>query len=82
MGQKSSKLKVNGGTYTFKLEELLAKHNISKNKLVKDTGTDFKVINRLAQGDVMRIDIYVLARLCDYLKCDVEDIVEFKRDSR
>jgi len=28
---------------------------------------------------MVRIDIIVLARLCDYLKCDIIDIIEYKR---
>ena len=43
------------------------------------TSTDFKVIKRLLTGDLVRIDILVLARLCDYLDCSIDDIVEYKR---
>ena len=46
---------------------------------MRDTNTDFKVIKRLMNGDMVRIDIIVLARICDYLKCDITDIVEYKR---
>ena len=80
MENKSVEIRVEGGTYTFKLESLLEEKGISKNKLVRDTNTDFKVIKRLARGDIVRIDIYVLARLCDYLKCETKDIIEFQRN--
>ncbi len=79
---KSVELEVENGTYIFKLEQILAEKNISKNKLVRDTNTDFKVIKRLASGNLVRIDIYVLARLCNYLNCDVQDIIEFKRKKK
>ena len=44
---------------------------------MRDTNTDFKVIKRLLTGDLVRIDILVLARLCNYLDCKITDIVEY-----
>ncbi|MBQ9024171.1 MAG: helix-turn-helix transcriptional regulator [Bacilli bacterium] len=76
---KIKKIKIEKGYYLFKLEEVLSNKGISINKLMRDTNTDFKVIKRLMNGDMVRIDIIVLARICDYLKCDITDIVEYKR---
>lgn len=76
---KIKKVKIEKGYYLFKLEQVLSDKGISINKLMKDTNTDFKVIKRLMNGDMVRIDIIVLARICDYLKCDITDIVEYKK---
>lgn len=76
---KIKKVKIEKGYYLFKLEQVLSDKGISINKLMRDTNTDFKVIKRLMNGDMVRIDIIVLARICDYLKCDITDIVEYKR---
>ena len=76
---KVKKVKIEKGYYLFKLEQILSDKGISINKLMRDTNTDFKVIKRLMNGDMVRIDIIVLARICDYLKCDITDIVEYKR---
>lgn len=73
------KVKIENGTYLFKLEQIMNDKNISINKLMKDTNTDFKVIKRLMTGDLVRIDITVLARLCDYFDCDIKDLIEYKR---
>ena len=70
------KLKVDNGYYLFKLGSLLEKNNISINKLMRDTNTDFKVLKRLMSGELVRIDIFVLERLCNYFKCHIEDIVD------
>ena len=59
------------------LENILKNKNISINKLIRDTNTDFKVIKRILTGDLVRIDIFVLARLCDYFNCSITDIVEY-----
>ena len=76
---KIKKISIENGYYLFKLEQLLIDKNISINKLMRDTNTDFKVIKRIINGDLVRIDITVLARLCDYLKCNIDDILEYKK---
>ena len=45
MEKKHVKIKVDGGTYIFKLEQLLADKGLTKSKLINDTGTDFKTIS-------------------------------------
>ncbi len=77
--EKIYKVNFENGYYLFKLEKLLADKKISKNKIMRDTNTDFKVLKRLGHGELARIDITVLARLCDYLDCDIKDIVEYKK---
>ncbi len=71
------KLKIEKGEYLFKLEDVLKKKNISINKLMRDTNTDFKVLKRMMTGELVRFDIFVVARLCDYLKCKITDIIEY-----
>lgn len=73
------KIQIGEGYYEFNLDDLLKSRNISINKLMRDTNTDFKVIKRIMDGEVTRIDITVLARFCDYLKCNIEDIINYKR---
>lgn len=72
-------LNVENGTYIFKLKDVLESKNISINKLMRDTNTDFKVIKRLINGEIIKIDIYVLARICNYLNCNITDIFDYKR---
>ena len=74
---KVYKVSVENGYYLFKLEKLLYDNNISKNKLVRDINTDFKVLQRLFTGDITRVDINVLARICDYFNCKISDIIEY-----
>lgn len=73
------KVDMENGIYLFKLNNILKNKNISINKIVRDTNTDFKVIKRLLTGELVKIDIFVLARICDYLNCSIEDIVEYKQ---
>ena len=71
------KLELDSGYYLFKLGKLLKDNNISINKLMRDTNTDFKVLKRLISGELVRIDIFVLERICNYFKCNIEDIIEY-----
>lgn len=71
------KLSIGNGYYNFKLDELLKEKNISINKLIKDTNADFKVLKRMLTGELVRFDIFVLARLCDYFNCKITDIIEY-----
>jgi putative transcriptional regulator len=73
-----TKLNIENGYYIFKLKDILYKKKISINKLMRETNTDFKVIKRLMTGELVKIDIFVLARLCDYLDCSINDIIEYK----
>lgn len=72
------KVKIEEGEYYFKLEDILKKKNISINKIMRETNTDFKVLKRILTGELVRLDIFVIARLCDYLKCTITDIIEYK----
>ena len=79
---KIYKLEVENGYYLFKLEKMLLNRNISINRIMRDTNTDFKVLKRIATGNIVRIDIFVIARLCDYLDCKLEDIIQYFPNKR
>ena len=74
------KVKFENSTYSFKLEELLKKKNVSKYMLEKDTGIDHKTIQNYCLGNLKRIDMRVIAIFCEYLKCDFNDIIEYRRN--
>ncbi len=72
------KVNIENGYFLFKLDDILKERNISKNKLMRDTNTDFKVIQRIVKGESTKLDIIVLGRLCSYLKCELNEIIEYK----
>ena len=74
------KVKVENGYYIFKLRNLLQEKNISINKLMRDTDTDYKVIRRLMNGESTKLDIYIISRFCNYLDCEVKDIIEYVKE--
>ena len=53
------KINIENGCYLFKLDDILKEKNISINKLMRETNTDFKVIKRILNGELVRFDIFV-----------------------
>ena len=76
------KLDIENGYYIFNLNNILKEKHISKNRLMRETNTDFKVIQRIINGELTRFDIIVMARLCDYLECKLSDIIEYYPNSK
>ena len=71
------RLEIENGYYLFKLDDILKNKKISINKLMRDTNTDFKVLKRMMTGELVRFDIFVMSRLCDYFNCSLTDIIEY-----
>ena len=65
------------GTIKIKLDELIAKAGISKNKLSHRAEMQRTQINHYCNNTISRLDIDVLARLCTVLDCKIEDLLEF-----
>ena len=76
------KIKYGNGYYEFKLEDILEKREVTLNRVLIKTETDFNVLNRIKTGNLTRMDLSVLARLCDFLDCDLTDIIEYKKDNK
>ena len=67
----------NYGTIRIKLDELIQKAGISKNKLSHRAEMQRSQINHYCNTDITRLDIDVLARICTVLNCSIGDLLEF-----
>lgn len=65
------------GTIKIKLDELIKKAGISKNKLSHRAEMQRTQINNYCKNQITRLDTDVLARLCTVLDCKIEDLIEF-----
>lgn len=65
------------GTIRIKLDELIAKAGISKNKLSHKAEMQRTQINHYCNNQITRLDIDVLARICTVLNCSISDLLEF-----
>ena len=65
------------GTIRIKLNELLEKSGMSKNKLSHRAEMQRTQINNFCNNKITRLDIDVLARLCAALDCKISDLLEY-----
>lgn len=63
-------------TIRLRLDKTLKKLNISRYELAKNTGIRYQIIDNYYKNKVCRYDGYVLERICDFLSCDISDIIE------
>ncbi|WP_029513675.1 helix-turn-helix domain-containing protein [Mycoplasmopsis primatum] len=61
-----------------KLWKMLIDRNLNKNMLHIMTGLSQSTINKLVKSE--NVNTNVLDKICSTLKCDINDIVEFKED--
>ncbi|MBR6595736.1 MAG: helix-turn-helix transcriptional regulator [Oscillospiraceae bacterium] len=65
------------GAIRIKLDELIEKSGISKNKLSHRAEMQRTQINNYCNNKVTRLDTDVLARICTVLGCQIGDLLEF-----
>lgn len=65
------------GTIRIKLDELIKKSGISKNKLSHRAEMQRSQINNYCNNKITRLDIDVLARICSVMDCKISDLLEF-----
>jgi len=75
--EKIYKVKNENGYYIFKLNKVLEEKHKTKNKVIETKHIDFNSMQRLATGNLTRIDLNIIAKLCNELDCKIEDLVEY-----
>ena len=65
------------GKIRIKLDELLKKSGMSKNKLSQRAEMQGTQLNHYCNNTITRLDTDVLARLCTVLDCEIGDLLEF-----
>lgn len=65
------------GTIRIKLDELIEKSGISKNKLSHKAEMQRTQLNNYCNNQITRLDIDVLARIWTVLNCSISDLLEF-----
>ena len=67
----------NHGKIHIKLNEMLQKTGLSKNKLSHRAEMERTQINHYCNNAITRLDTDVLARLCHTLNCSISDLLEY-----
>ena len=69
------------GVKMFKFDRLfltMDKKNVSTYRLREEGGIDSKTVRRLRANE--NIEMKTLDRICSFLDCKIEDVVEFIKD--
>ena len=61
------------------LENILKEKNISKNKLCTHCDLQRTQLNNYCKNKVVRVDLAIVAKICDFLECEISDILVLER---
>lgn len=75
--EKIYKVPCEKGYYLFKINSLMQEKGVTKNSVINKTEIDFNSMQKLLKGTLCRIDLTIIAKLCNELDCKMEDIVEY-----
>ena len=78
--EKTYKVNCENGYYLFKLNSVLDEKGITKNKIISKKAIDFNSMQRLIKGELTRIDLNIIAKLCNELDCKIDDLIEYKNN--
>lgn len=65
------------GRLEIRLEELMKKKGLSKNKLSHKAEMNWKQIDKYCSNSIARLDVFVLCKLCTVLECNIHDLLVF-----
>ena len=60
------------------LNDVLESRGISKNKVCQHCNLQRTQFNNYCNNKISRVDLTILAKLCEYLECDVNDILMYR----
>ena len=68
------------GSIKIRLKEYLDERKINRNMLARFIGSRFEVVDNWYTGNLSKVDLDVLARICYVLDCKVSDLLEYSPD--
>ena len=77
MKDKAVLVRANYGHVELRLKEIMDARGISRNQLAKRIDARFEVVGKWYKGEVEKIDLDILARICYALDCTTEDIIRY-----
>ena len=68
---------MNDGHLELRIEELLQEKGISKNTICKELDIPRSNFNRYCRNEFQRLDAQLICKLCSYLDCGIEELIEY-----
>ena len=67
------------GRVQLRLREYLDARGMNRNQLARASQANFAVIDKWYNGNVEKLDLDVLARICYVLDCEVSDLLVYEK---
>ena len=77
MKDKAVLVRANYGHVELRLKEIMDARGISRNQLAKLIDARFEVVGKWYKGEVEKMDLDILARICYALDCTTEDLIRY-----
>ena len=77
MKERAVLVRADYGHVELKLKEVMDARGITRNQLAKLIDARFEVVGKWYKGEVEKMDLDILARICYALDCTAEDIVRY-----
>ena len=65
------------GHVELRLKEVMDQKGISRNQLAKLIDARFEVVGKWYKGEVEKMDLDILARICYALNCTTNDLIRY-----
>lgn len=70
----------NYGKIRFCFREIMDSKGINRNQLMKRAGIRFEVADKFYNGNIERMDMDILAKVCYVLDCKVGDVLKYEKE--
>ncbi len=70
------------GLIHFDIKKMMKKRKLTKTQLAKRTGLHHQIIDRYYEGDIIRYDKEVLAKICYILDCSLDEILYYEKPKK
>ena len=77
MKERAVLMRADYGRVELKLKEVMDERGISRNQLAKLIDARFEVVSKWYKGEVEKMDLDILARICYALDCTTEDLIHY-----
>ena len=77
MKERTVIVRADYGKVELHLQEVMDQQGISRNQLAKRIDARFEVVDKWYKGEVEKMDLDILARICYALNCTTEDLLRY-----
>lgn len=77
MKERPVLIRADYGSVELRLKEVMEERGITRNQLAKLIDARFEVVSKWYKGEVEKMDMDILARICYALDCTTEDLLRY-----